>query len=550
MGKKNLEQLYRDSFKGYSEAPDPMVWQNIEATLDNKKEKKRVIPIWWRLGGVAALLAIMFYVFNPFGNSTPNNANQEVITTTDNNEKSDINEESTKDSLRLDNPTQLATEDKPVEIKGNEDALKISPAQNELVQQERSDDDALNPRRISESTPQVVEQNNSKENLEKDKKDVLLEKQMKTNKDAVAVATDDKDKNVMESKTDPTKQDALLENQIKSDKDAVAMQTVEKDKTVPTESNTDPTKKDATKESFAEINKTKEAVAENSATDAKEKVEKTKADEKQSIFDAIAEQQKEADDDFVVVADNDGGKWSVGPSIAPVFFGSNGEGSPIHSEFQGASKTGNVNLSYGLTVAYNLGKRLKIRSGVHRVDFGYDTNDVEFSSSLSGSTNAQIDNISYNATSRNLVLRNSRNALPEGVDTSADVFTEQTTVFDGRMIQQFGYIEVPVELDYAIVDKKFGVNVIGGISSLFLVDNSIQLESPSQNLLTEMGEANNANSVNFSTNIGLGFNYDFSPKLQFNLEPVFKYQLNTFSETAGTFRPYSVGIYSGIRFNF
>ncbi|MEL6484285.1 MAG: hypothetical protein AAFP96_05510, partial [Bacteroidota bacterium] len=501
-----------------------MVWQNIEATLDNKKEKKRVIPIWWRLGGVAALLAIMFYVFNPFGNSTPNNANQEVITTTDNNEKSDINEESTKDSLRLDNPTQLATEDKPVEIKGNEDALKISPAQNELVQQERSDDDALNPRRISESTPQVVEQNNSKENLEKDKKDVLLEKQMKTNKDAVAVATDDKDKNVMESKTDPTKQDALLENQIKSDKDAVAMQTVEKDKTVPTESNTDPTKKDATKESFAEINKTKEAVAENSATDAKEKVEKTKADEKQSIFDAIAEQQKEADDDFVVVADNDGGKWSVGPSIAPVFFGSNGEGSPIHSEFQGASKTGNVNLSYGLTVAYNLGKRLKIRSGVHRVDFGYDTNDVEFSSSLSGSTNAQIDNISYNATSRNLVLRNSRNALPEGVDTSADVFTEQTTVFDGRMIQQFGYIEVPVELDYAIVDKKFGVNVIGGISSLFLVDNSIQLESPSQNLLTEMGEANNANSVNFSTNIGFGFIYDFSPQLQFYLEPVFMYQ--------------------------
>ena len=49
---------------------------------------------------------------------------------------------------------------------------------------------------------------------------------------------------------------------------------------------------------------------------------------------------------------------------------------------------------------------------------------------------------------------------------------------------------VPFELDYAIMDKKFGINVIGGISSLFLVDNSIQLESPSQNLLTEMGEAN------------------------------------------------------------
>ena len=550
MGKKNLEQLYRDSFENYSEVPDPMVWQNIEATLDNRKEKKRVIPIWWRLGGVAALLAIMFYVFNPFGNPTPNNTSQEVITNTDNNEKSNSNEESTQDSLQLDNPAQLATEDEPIEIQGNEDALKISPAQNELVQQERASDNAVNPQRLSKSSSQIVEQNNSKEDLEKDKKDVLLEKQMRINEDAVVVATNEKDKNLQKSKTDPAKQDALLESQIKSDKDAVAMQTVEKDKTVPTESNADTTKKDAIEESFAEINKTKDAVAENSTIESKEKVDETKANEKQSIFDAIAEQQKEADDNFVVVADNSGGKWSVGPSIAPIFFGSNGEGSPIHSEFQGASKTGNVNLSYGLTVAYNIGKRLKIRSGVHRVDFGYDTNDVEFSSSVSSSTNAQIDNISYNSTSRNLVLRNSRNALPEGPATTADVFSEETSVFDGRMIQQFGYIEVPFELDYALMDKKFGINVIGGISSLFLVDNSIQLESPSQNLLTEMGEANNANSVNFSTNIGLGFNYDFSPKLQFNLEPVFKYQLNTFSETAGTFRPYSVGIYSGIRFNF
>ena len=246
MGKKNLEQLYRDSFENYSEVPDPMVWQNIEATLDNRKEKKRVIPIWWRLGGVAALLAIMFYVFNPFGNPTPNNTNQEVITNTDNNEKSDSNKESTQDSLQLDNPTQLATEDEPVEIQGNEDALKISPAQNELVQQERASDNAVNPQRLSKSSSQIVEQNNSKEDLEKDKKDVLLEKQMKINEDAVAVATNEKDKNLQESKTDPAKQDALLESQIKSDKDAEAMQTDEKDKTVPTESNTDPTKRDAT----------------------------------------------------------------------------------------------------------------------------------------------------------------------------------------------------------------------------------------------------------------------------------------------------------------
>ena len=116
------------------------------------------------------------------------------------------------------------------------------------------------------------------------------------------------------------------------------------------------------------------------------------------------------------------------------------------------------------------------------------------------------------------------------------------------MVQQMGYLEVPFELNYALIDKKLGVNVIGGVSSLFLIDNSVSLES--EGLVTEMGQANNVNDVNFSTNIGLGFNYKFSQKIQLNLEPVFKYQLNTFSDTAGRFRPYTIGVYSGVSFKF
>ena len=80
------------------------------------------------------------------------------------------------------------------------------------------------------------------------------------------------------------------------------------------------------------------------------------------------------------------------------------------------------------------------------------------------------------------------------------------------------------------------------------MDNAVSLES--DQLITEMGEANNANDVNFSTNLGVGFNYEISQKLQLNVEPIFKYQLNTFSETAGNFRPYSVGVYSGLSFKF
>jgi hypothetical protein len=98
------------------------------------------------------------------------------------------------------------------------------------------------------------------------------------------------------------------------------------------------------------------------------------------------------------------------------------------------------------------------------------------------------------------------------------------------------------------VDKRFGVDLIGGVSSLFLVDNAVLLES--NELITEVGEANNINSMNFSANFGMGLNYKFSPKIQINVEPVFKYQLNTFSNVSGNFRPYSIGVYSGFSFRF
>ena len=262
---------------------------------------------------------------------------------------------------------------------------------------------------------------------------------------------------------------------------------------------------------------------------------------KKSIYDEIEKSQE------TEVAQNNSNKWSVGPSIAPVYFNSFGSGSPIHSNFVSNSKSGNVNLSYGLMVSYDISKKLSIRSGLHKVDYGYDTNEISFSASLTASTNDQIDNINYAPTSKNLVVRNMEDSnLTE--QASSMVFQVQNPARSGRMIQDFGYLELPLEINYALLDRKFGINVIGGFSSLFLVDNSVVLEANGNTV--EMGEANNINDVNLSTNIGFGLNYKFSPTLQLNLEPMFKYQLNTFSETAGDFQPFSIGVYTGLNFKF
>lgn len=117
------------------------------------------------------------------------------------------------------------------------------------------------------------------------------------------------------------------------------------------------------------------------------------------------------------------------------------------------------------------------------------------------------------------------------------------------MVQKMGYIEVPLELSYALVNKKFGIDVIGGVSTLFLNNNNIYVTS-TQGYNVEVGEAENLNDVHFSTNFGVGFKYRFWKSFQANFEPTFKYQLNTFSGDAGNFKPYFIGLYSGISFSF
>ena len=204
-------------------------------------------------------------------------------------------------------------------------------------------------------------------------------------------------------------------------------------------------------------------------------------------------------------------------------------------------------MSYGIQVSYQLSEKLSMRSGVHRVDYGYNTDEVGFTSSPTASRSSLIRTISYSENSKNLVVQSMVGGDPLQDPMAADV-TAPSPAREGSMLQEFGYLEVPLEMQYNLIDKKWGINLIGGMSSLFLVNNSVSLESAGT--VTEVGEATNMNSVNFSTNFGLGLYYQLNPKLELNFLPMFKYQLNTFSNTAGSFRPYSVGVYSGLNFKF
>lgn len=233
-------------------------------------------------------------------------------------------------------------------------------------------------------------------------------------------------------------------------------------------------------------------------------------------------------------------RWIVSSSFSPVYMNLNGTGSTLDSKFVENSKSYQTSMSYGVGLQYALNNKWTVRTGINALNFEYSTNNITYYYANNG---AGLENVNENGTGSGIVVENPN---PKGIAYNDDGMV--TTRYQGNINHRINYIEVPMELSYKILNKKFGINVIGGVSSIFLNDNRVSLVSSESNL--DIGEANNLNKLHFSTNIGLGLRYNFMKTFQANLEPMFKYQINTYNENAGDFKPYFIGVYSGISFSF
>ena len=58
---KNIDEYFKERFKNFEVSPSPDVWNKIQAKL-KEKDVRKVIPIWYKLGGVAALFALLFFL--------------------------------------------------------------------------------------------------------------------------------------------------------------------------------------------------------------------------------------------------------------------------------------------------------------------------------------------------------------------------------------------------------------------------------------------------------------------------------------------------------
>ncbi|NDP26268.1 MAG: hypothetical protein GZ087_02400 [Flavobacterium sp.] len=241
----------------------------------------------------------------------------------------------------------------------------------------------------------------------------------------------------------------------------------------------------------------------------------------------------------ITIISNSTNKWHITPNVAPLYLNANSGGSPIDEQLSDYEKKSDKSVSFGIGVQYAVSNKIVVRTGINKLVVGYNTTNLLYSTGLTANNLRNIEYFSNNA----VKFVDEKNY---GLLTTTEKDMQSTST--GNLNQKMGYYELPMEISYAVLDKKFGINLIGGFSTLFLNENRISLKSSQSNI--ELGEAKNLNQVHFSSNVGLGFKYQITKSFQINMEPMVKYQINTFSNNSGDFKPLFMGLYSGISYGF
>jgi len=228
-------------------------------------------------------------------------------------------------------------------------------------------------------------------------------------------------------------------------------------------------------------------------------------------------------------------KFSVATIFAPVYFNSFGEGSGVDAQFKDNSSYGNTSYSYGVKVAYQLTNKFSLQSGVNLINLGLTTNNIYVTPGVAivGFSNLSANPFLARSSDISKSKENAQN-IEEGSGASLN--------------QVFGYVEIPVEVKYNVTDGKFGINLVGGFSTLLLNRDEVFVETNS--FTQSLGSSNNLRSVNFSGNIGLDIDYSIYKNLFINVSPMFKVQTNTFSKNSGSIQPYYLGVYTGLNYKF
>jgi hypothetical protein len=252
-------------------------------------------------------------------------------------------------------------------------------------------------------------------------------------------------------------------------------------------------------------------------------------------------------------------RWSIAAMASPTYYSGINSGSSDLSNQIIASEQPTFSYSGGLSFAYKITKRFSIQSGLYYSSLGQKVDGINSFSGFQQYSSSKGDHNFAVLTSSGTVFTSNPDVFLSA-NSSDRILTAYTNdVFDPKkaslqpvnnsLNQDFSYLEFPVILKYKLIDKTIGVNLIGGLSYNLLVHNTVY--TTLDGTVYPIGDTKGLNPLSLSSSLGMGMEYNISTKLSLNLEPTFRYYLNPFSVTTGSYiHPYSFGIFSGVSYKF
>lgn len=281
--------------------------------------------------------------------------------------------------------------------------------------------------------------------------------------------------------------------------------------------------------------------------------------------------------DEVLIAENirnmanneeDQSKWKVGLQVSPGYSSQNSSYSDAYSSAMTYSgENGNTNIAGGFSVQMKAGKKWSVESGVYYASNGQrSTNSKEFRADamyggyfpISESERSYF-NTAVNLANGQLAMNSTAGVIqfsktPAGTEVGAGLEDEglanaPTLLTESEFSQVLEFIEVPLYLRYSLIDAKIGVELLGGINAGIVAGNKVYMENRYGN--QNIGKTKDISTVNLSGTLGVGLNYAVSKHISLAVEPRFNYYLNSVNQSPEVnFRPYRIGVYTGLYYAF
>jgi len=254
-------------------------------------------------------------------------------------------------------------------------------------------------------------------------------------------------------------------------------------------------------------------------------------------------------------------RWTVGAVISPLYSFRDAEAHVMAGA--GTHESGMLSYSSGVHVNYRGRSRLAIETGIffNKTGLNIGAGGIQL-------FNQQSDYLLFGAGSERTDIKAVTNSVGNIISNSGEIYVNgyklnaanaQDAAMDNALNnlgsanagieQHLDYLELPFNLRYTVIDRSFEVQLVGGVSTNFLVNNYVTMETEAGQ--EEIGYLSNIRKVNYSGNAGLGVIYHVGKNLNLMLEPRFRYFLNSINDSSlPATRPYSFGLYTSLNFTF